>query len=144
MKQKLTDIINNIITLSLSFKEKLKLFIYDIKYFFAYTNYDSKRNCQIIRMLERDMNKLEAWEEFRHDYCHREKSFGDYCRYRNAYNKGITKILKNIQQYICDYQKIDEELELPIYDLIFEKSQKKTVKRNKAKVNNKIRAKRRA
>ena len=144
MKQKLKNLINNIITFSLSIKEKLKLCIINIKYFLIYSNYDSRRNCHIIRMLERDISKLEAWEEFRHNYCHREKPFGDYCRYRNAYNKGVTDILKNIQQYICNYQKIDETLELPLYDLMFEKSSKKAGRKAKAKVTNKIKVNRRA
>ena len=142
MKQKITKIIEKTVTSLTMIYEKIKLFIYDIKYFITYSNYDSKRNFYIIRMLERDINKLEALEEFRHNYCHREKSFLEYCKYRNAYNKKITEILKNIQQYICYYQKIDESLEIPIYELMPER--KKSKKKSKRKFNNNIRVKQRA
>lgn len=101
----------------ISSKTKLCNFI-DGKFFHNYG-----RNYYIIKLIERDLYKLDALEKFRRNRCSRKNVGLEYCRNRNFYNKTVNNVILDIIEKLNYYNIIDSEID------ISSKTHKKTKRR---------------
>lgn len=70
------------------------------------------RNYYIIKLIERDLDKLDALEKFRRKRCSRKKAGLEYCRNRNFYNKTVNNVILDIIEKLNYYSIIDSEIDI--------------------------------
>lgn len=101
----------------ISNKMKLYNFIY------GKFSHNYGKNYYIIKLIERDLDKLDALEKFRRKRCSRERVGLEYCRNRNFYNKTVNDVILDIIEKLNYYNIIDSEID------ISSKNHKKTKRR---------------